>query len=181
MRVLVSMILAALLGSVAVSATPAETAFRKEVLDAHNRERAAVGVAPLVWSDDLAEDAADWAKSIAKKNVFRHDSQRSQGENIWMARAGRMTPASMVASWAAEKKNYLPGRAHPGASRTGNWADVAHYSAIVWSGTTKVGCAISRGATHDFLVCRYSPMGNIAGYTAYDPKKVPVAAKAKTK
>ena len=31
------------------------------VLAVHNRERAAVGVPPLVWSDTLAADAQDWA------------------------------------------------------------------------------------------------------------------------
>ena len=157
-------------GAATSAALPAITdkAFQAEILNAHNRERAAVGEAPMAWSGDLAEDADDWARTIAKANVFKHASQRSQGENIWMAKAGRMTPASMVASWAAEKANYLPGRPHPKASRTGNSADVSHYTAIVWAPTTKVGCALARGPTHDFLVCRYSPAGNIAGYAAYD-------------
>jgi hypothetical protein len=34
---------------------------------------------------------------------------------------------------------------------------------MVWPTTTKVGCAIASNARHDFLVCRYSPAGNVMG------------------
>jgi hypothetical protein len=48
-------------------------------------------------------------------------------------------------------------------SRTGRWNDVAHYTQVVWSRTTHVGCAIHSAARWDFLICRYSPPGNIDG------------------
>jgi cytoskeletal protein RodZ len=40
----------------------------KTILDVHNRERAAVSVPALVWSDKLAADAKDWADHLVKLN-----------------------------------------------------------------------------------------------------------------
>ena len=40
----------------------------KSILAVHNRERAAVGVPPLVWSDNLAADAKVWADTLGSKN-----------------------------------------------------------------------------------------------------------------
>jgi uncharacterized protein YkwD len=156
-----------------------DRALQSEILTAHNTERRSLGVADLKWSADLAEDAADWAKGLAKSGALKHASQRSHGENLWMGAAGRSTPAGMVGLWLAEKKNYIPGSAHPKTSKTGNWADVGHYTAIVWSATAEVGCAVSRNATHDFLVCRYNPAGNVRGYAAYDVNAARRVAEAK--
>jgi hypothetical protein len=44
---------------------------------------------------------------------------------------------------------------------------VAHYVQIVWRGTRAVGCAMASGASDDYLVCRYSPAGNVVGQKAF--------------
>lgn len=159
-----------------------DAAFQTEVLNAHNSERRAVGVADLVWDASLAKEAQEWANGLASSGAMQHASQRSHGENLYMSGAGRLTATQMVGGWLAERKNYIPGAAHPNVSKTGNWADVGHYTAMVWSATTSVGCAVARGARHDFLVCRYSPPANMRGRVAYDASKprreVAVAAAA---
>jgi hypothetical protein len=68
----------------------------------------------------------------------------------------------MVDGWIEERKDYVPGR-FPDVSRTGQWGDVGHYTQLIWSKTTSVGCAIATGADDDVLVCRYSPPGNFVG------------------
>ena len=50
----------------------------------------------------------------------------------------------------------------PAVSSSGNWEDVAHYTQMVWPTTTHVGCALYQ-ADWDYLICRYSPPGNIDG------------------
>ncbi len=159
----------------AVAAAPApkitDAAFQTEILNAHNAERRAVGSPDLKWDADLAEDAQDWANNLARSGTMTHASQRGQGENLYMSGIGRMSITQMVGGWIAERANYIPGGAHPNVSKTGNWADVGHYTAVVWSGTTSVGCAVGRGAKYDFLVCRYSPPGNMRGRMAYDASK----------
>lgn len=145
-----------------------DPAFQEEILAAHNRERTLLGIAPLVWSDDLAEDAEDWAEKLARANRMEHARQRRHGENLFFNGAGRRTPAQMVQGWTDEKLYYIPGGAHPNVSTTGDWRHVGHYTAVVWATTRAVGCAVKRSASSDFLVCRYDPPGNVRGYAAYD-------------
>ncbi len=148
-----------------------DPAFQTEVLNAHNAERRAVGVADLVWDASLAQEAQEWATGLASSGAMQHASQRTHGENLYMNAAGRSTVTQMIGGWLAERKNYIPGAAHPNVSKTGNWADVGHYTAMVWSTTTAVGCAVARGARSDFLVCRYNPPANMRGRVAYDASK----------
>ncbi len=54
------------------------------ILAIHNSERSAVGVPPLVWSDDLAASAKTWAEHLATTGKFEHDPHRPNGvgENL---------------------------------------------------------------------------------------------------
>ena len=52
----------------------------------------------------------------------------------------------------------------PDVSRTGRWSDVGHYTQIIWPETQEVGCATALNASHEVLVCRYWPAGNVIGY-----------------
>jgi len=80
-----------------------------------------------------------------------------------MAWHGTMTPEQLVGMWSAEKRLLAPGSmVFPASSRSGRWEDIAHYTQMVWPTTTRVGCAIF-AADWDYLVCRYSPPGNIDG------------------
>ena len=78
-----------------------------------------------------------------------------------MASHATMTPEQLVGMWSDEKRMLQPGL-FPAVSRTGQWEDVAHYTQMVWPTTTHVGCAIF-AADWDYLICRYSPPGNIDG------------------
>jgi hypothetical protein len=135
------------------------------ILAAHNAERARMGVAPLQWDPMLAASAAAYGPTLARLGRLQH-SPRSirpgQRENLWMGQRGRFNPEQMVGAWSAEKAYYRPGL-FPYVSRTGNWYDVAHYTQMVWRGTTHVGCAIYPSPQWDYLICRYSPPGNQDG------------------
>jgi uncharacterized protein YkwD len=145
----------------------APTAIETQLLAAHNAERIALKQPPLVWDAALAKRADGWAVTLARTGSFEHDTQKSDGENLWMGTRGAYTPAEMVGGWIAEKKDYKPGR-FPDVSRTGQWADVGHYTQLIWGRTTAVGCAIRANATDEYLVCRYSPPGNWIGEFATD-------------
>jgi len=134
-------------------------------LQAHNRERVAVGVAPLAWDPSLAAAAAAYAGRLAASGALRHSSRAErpgQGENLWMGTRGAYSPAQMIGSWAAERARFRPG-IFPAVSRTRNWADVGHYSQMIWPTTTRLGCAVASSPRLDVLVCRYAPAGNIDG------------------
>lgn len=135
------------------------------LLDAHNRTRAAAGAPPLSWDSRLAAGAQAHAAQLARTGQLAHSPRQSrpgQGENLWMGSAGAYTPEFMIQSWADERRHFRPGR-FPNVSTTGNWADVAHYTQMIWRSTTSVGCAIQRSGRWDVLVCRYSPPGNRDG------------------
>jgi len=133
----------------------------QQILTAHNAYRNAVGVPPLTWSNQLASDAQGWANNLAQTGQMVH-ANVPQGENLWMGTTGFFTLTSMVDSWGGERQFFKNG-VFPNVSTTGNWADVGHYTQVVWRGTTQVGCALASGGGNDFFVCRYSPAGNITG------------------
>lgn len=136
----------------------------QRLLAAHNRERAAVGHAPLQWDPALAASAATYGPALASMHRLVHsprEGRPGQRENLAMAFHGTLSVEQMVDMWSREKRLLQPGL-FPTVSRTGNWADVAHYTQMVWPTTTRVGCALY-SADWDYLICRYSPPGNIDG------------------
>jgi hypothetical protein len=74
----------------------------------------------------------------------------------------RGTPESLAGMWVAEKAVFVPGT-FPAVTRTGRWEDVAHYTQVIWKGTTHVGCALHDEGGWRYLICRYSPKGNADG------------------
>ena len=145
---------------------PWSGASASRLLAAHNRERARIGVAPLRWDPALAAAAASYGPTLARLGRLQHSPRAvrlGQLENLWMGTRGAFSPEQMVGNWISERAYYRPGMPFPYVSRTGNWADVAHYTQVVWSGTTHVGCAIYPSARWDYLICRYSPPGNVDG------------------
>ena len=139
--------------------------FPARVLAAHNAERAALGIPLLVWDPALGNGAAAYAQQMAFTGRFEH-SDRSQrpgvGENLWYGTHGAFSVEAMVAAWTSEKRMFQPGT-FPAVSRTGNWFDVAHYTQIIWPTTQRIGCALASTRRTDYLICRYSPAGNIDG------------------
>ena len=148
-----------------------------QLLAAHNRERAAVGHPPLQWDPQLAAAAALYGPVLARLGRLEHsprETRPGQRENLARAWHRTMTPEQLVGLWSGEKRLLQPGSSgpscprqfgclrFPAVSRTGNWEDVAHYTQMVWPTTTRVGCAIFP-ADFDYLICRYSPPGNIDG------------------
>jgi len=71
--------------------------------------------------------------------------------------------AEMSGGWVDERRLFKRGR-FPDVSRNGKWADVGHYTQIIWRTTTQVGCALASNATDEYLVCRYLASGNIVGF-----------------
>lgn len=139
--------------------------FPARILAAHNAERAADGLAPLVWDNNLGIAAAAWAEHLALTATFDHSDRRSRpgiGENLWAGTRGAYSIEAMVHAWASEKRSFVRG-IFPNVSRTGNWYDVSHYTQVIWPATTRIGCALASNARSDYLVCRYSPKGNVDG------------------
>lgn len=149
--------------SVSAQATSGE--FASRILAAHNSQRAAAGLPPLVWDPQLGNAAAAYAQQMAVTGLFAHSDRSKRpgtGENLWMGSHGYFSVEAMVGGWTAEKRFFVPG-VFPNVSSTGNWADVGHYTQMIWPTTQRVGCAVATGRQVDYLVCRYANAGNIDG------------------
>lgn len=139
------------------------TDFENTILDIHERERAEVDVPQLTWSDTLAEDAQAWAEQLASIGSLEHATDTDQGENLWAGSAGGYTTAEQVEDWVSEKSQYTPGT----PISYDNFASTGHYTQMVWSTTTDIGCGSATDGVQDYLVCRYYPPGNMLGETPY--------------
>jgi pathogenesis-related protein 1 len=139
--------------------------FSKTILDIHNRERAAVSVPPLVWSDKLANDAKTWVEHLARLGSLVHSGGSGQGENLsYRSSSGgpsTISTAQLIQGWISEKNDYHGAPIVKGGQVTG------HYTQMVWRTTTAVGCATASAGQSVYLVCRYSPPGNMLGERPY--------------
>ena len=161
---------AASAGLIALTCWPASAGATADVsarlLAMHNAERARMRAPPLQWDPRLAAAAASYGRSLARIGRLQHAPaahRLGQGENLWMGTRGAFSPEQMVGSWVAERSLFHAG-VFPDVSRNGRWSDVGHYTQMIWKGTTHIGCAIHRSPRWDFLVCRYSPPGNVNGH-----------------
>ena len=165
MRARLVVSLAALLASIAAAAAPTSPArFQARILALHNAQRAEVRLPPLAWDDALAAGAQGWAEHMAATGRFDHSdrhARRGIGENIWMGTRGSYSVDDGVRVWISDRRNFLPG-VFPNVSISG-WYGVSHYTQIIWPKTTRIGCGIASSSSSDYLVCRYSPAGNIDG------------------
>jgi hypothetical protein len=157
LRPLASFRIALLLPLLCVAASPASMPDR--LLAAHNAARKAVGSPPLRWNAKLAQDAQIWARYLAATGKFEHARRTGgQGENLWSGSKGGYALEEMVGAWTAEKVHFRRGRL-----RADDAGEAGHYTQMIWSTTTQLGCAIATGVEDDVLVCRYSPAGNVIG------------------
>ncbi len=156
------------------AATPAGTgstitaAQRDEILAQHNLFRAEVGQPPLAWDPTIAAGAQDWADAKQADGRFEHSST-DLGENL---AGGEVKDATIRLATGVgvtppddERANYQTDPQPTGQEKK----VVGHYTQIVWSSTTKVGCGFSKANKLAFgmVVCRYSPPGNVRGEFPY--------------
>jgi hypothetical protein len=154
--------------SIAIFATntSAQSNFESSVLQLHNAYRNEVKVKPLIWDETLAATAKEYANYLLKTNKFEHSKKYNVGENLWRGTTNYFTLEKMIKDWGSEKQ-YFVNKPCPHFSTTGNFADVGHYTQIIWNTTEKVGCALVSNNKIDVLVCHYKNAGNIVGIKAY--------------
>ncbi|MEA3082164.1 MAG: hypothetical protein QOD54_1832 [Sphingomonadales bacterium] len=164
----IAIVLSLLAAAAASSPAPGQSfaaTFPARILAAHNSERARAGVPLLVWDNALGNAAAGYATQMAMTGRFAHSDRTVRpgtGENLWMGTHGAFSVEAMVGGWTSEKRFFVPGT-FPNVSRTGDWADVGHYTQMIWPTTQRVGCALASTPRIDYLVCRYAYKGNVDG------------------
>ncbi|OAA47306.1 SCP-like extracellular [Beauveria brongniartii RCEF 3172] len=135
-----------------------------------NQARAERFVKPLSWSPDLAAYAQLWANLMASGQVpFQHAAgayRPSQGEVLYVQEASGCHPSydapfqSAMRAWLAQAPLYDD---KPIMTGHEPWL---HWSQCMWLGSTEIGCARAYSISEAykiFVVCRFSPEGNVYG------------------
>ena len=175
-------------GTGGTDVAPGETGVFEGTVAAHNQARAEVDATPplpeMVWSDELAMVAQEWADNLVSSencgDIF-HRTERMYGENIALVgsfgASEPFTGPDAVAMWVAEIECYTYGTI--GQSEQCDSACIAaqnsngcgHYTQVVWEDTTAVGCGYGTcedgNSTIEVIVCNYDPPGNYIGETPY--------------
>jgi len=109
----------------------------------------------------------------ANNGVYEHSpkSQRKvngvqSGENIGMGSS--LTGLEVTKLWYAEVQYTDPyGTADSMDDSTDSSEEIGHYTAMIWSTSTKLGCGKGKskvsGSAGDYWVCQYGPAGNVVG------------------
>ncbi|UZQ55057.1 CAP domain-containing protein [Trichothermofontia sichuanensis B231] len=132
----------------------------QEMLAAHNQWRSRVGVPPLRWSPQLTSYAQEWANYLASTGQFNHRPQQQYGENLFWGSGRRWSPTEVVNDWGSEVRDY-----DYASNRCRSVC--GHYTQVVWSRTTEVGCAVGRSGNQEVWVGNYHPPGNFIGQRPY--------------
>jgi len=159
---------------------------QQELLDQHNTQRsvtalgntgdqpAATNMVQLQWDEYLAKESKIWADTCQ----WAHDPDKGKyqgqpvGENLYTAYNSNDVVdniaklVSGVDSWYDEHKHYIYDN-YPDDCQSKK--QCGHYTANIWATTTKVGCAYATCGQDSewfqvYMVCRYSPAGNIGVY-----------------
>ena len=148
--------------------TEAIEEFRRYMLDAHNEWRIAYGL-PLYNRENYLEVSSnEWVKHMWDIKTMIHSHNPMVGENLaW--RSENITDLktltyALYKQWSDEIFHFSNNKV-PYTSTDGY--PTGHISQILWKTSTKLGCSMYGKDTTYYVVCHYSPVGNIFGMTPF--------------
>ncbi|MFC4230275.1 CAP family protein [Parasediminibacterium paludis] len=137
----------------------------QEVLQHHNNIREKVGSPALVWNQQLAAYAQQWADYLANNNhcTMKHrdhpgEGDKAYGENIfWGSSSDYYKPMDASLSWYGEIKFFKYQRLNDN-----NWYKTGHYTQMVWKDTKEMGVGVAVCPNGGLIVvANYYPAGNV--------------------
>lgn len=145
------------------------------MVEAHNRWRRQVHTPDLSWSNAAAQVAQAWADELARRDCQVSHSPGDErrliwGENVYSYWRGgryegwRKTPEFVVDRWASEGQWYDP-ETHECNAPSGSVC--GHFTQVVSTYSTHVGCARARCPSAEVWVCNYAPPGNYKDVPPY--------------
>ncbi|KAL8137003.1 hypothetical protein V2J09_003004 [Rumex salicifolius] len=135
----------------------------QDYLEPHNAARAAVGVDPMTWDSTVAAYAQAYADSRNGDCVLQHSQGGPYGENLVAGPSSTLSAGEAVKMWVDEGLDYDYGSNSCAAGKV-----CGHYTQVVWRDSTALGCArapCNNGGL--FIICSYSPRGNMNGERPY--------------
>ncbi|CAA6655719.1 unnamed protein product [Spirodela intermedia] len=113
----------------------------------HNDERSKVGVGPVSWDEEVAA----FAESYANQDITVCKTRGHSGDRA-------ATASDAMSLWASEGDDF-----DKSTKTCAEGKECGHYTQVVWRDSTAIGCA--RAVCNDvvFIICNYSPPGNVDG------------------
>ncbi|XP_046569637.1 uncharacterized protein LOC124277960 [Haliotis rubra] len=154
------------------------SAYYGKIVDRHNEIRREVGASDMremVWDDGLSKAAENWVKSCRYERAPSYITDC--GQNLYYANhlvqtwnGIDRTVRKAIATWDGDKAYFRYGK---------DCGSACAYSQVVWSTSTRVGCAMNRcyrmqaGAYEKryttLFACFYSPKGEMTNDFPYTP------------
>ncbi len=158
------------------------TVSSEALVNTHNSVRQRLGIPDLVWSNQMAVYATEWALFLANQGgcglQYRGPNslplyKNGLGENLYKGDAvvwadGRrevqqLEAKQVVLSWVEQSVDYDYSSNSCGPNR-----DCENYTQVVWRDSRVVGCgAASCGNKDQIWVCNYDPPGNFLNQRPY--------------
>ncbi|KAJ2995191.1 hypothetical protein HDV02_001017 [Globomyces sp. JEL0801] len=137
---------------------PATNNFEQDCINLNNAFRKLMGLKEYTRSPRLTSVAQNWANQLASTNSFRHSSF-GNGENLYSTTGGDQSCGAAIVAWMKEIDAYASGM----RIGSGNFASYGHFTQLMSSLSTEVGCASAVNGRTRVTVCEYSPPGNMVG------------------
>ncbi|CAF0787118.1 unnamed protein product [Brachionus calyciflorus] len=131
--------------------------FINEALDAHNKYRKLHDAPALELSNELTEQALEWAEHLAERGQLKYKNASLKnepiGENILRAKIFYLSGDECTNEWYKEENDYkYNGLFTP---------STGHFTQLVWKNTRKVGFAYAQTSDgYFYVVANYYPAGN---------------------
>lgn len=131
--------------------------FQIDCIRQHNIYRHRHRACRLLWSEDLAAGAAEWADHLAATKTLEHSPQKECGENLACAKGYDLRGDKVADMWYEEIKDY-------NFETPAFNAKCGHFTQTIWRGTKEFGVAKSIADDgSQYVVARYNPPGNVLG------------------
>ncbi|KAI3902028.1 hypothetical protein MKW98_013702 [Papaver atlanticum] len=134
----------------------------EDYLAPHNAARANVNVEPMIWEDNVAAYASEYANKRSWDCNLVHSTGGPYGENLAKNDYADLSVGDAVNMWVSEMSNY------DYESNSCQGGQCLHYTQVVWADSVRLGCAsVACVAGGTFVICSYDPQGNWVGQRPY--------------
>uniref|UniRef100_A0A0N4Z2X0 SCP domain-containing protein n=1 Tax=Parastrongyloides trichosuri TaxID=131310 RepID=A0A0N4Z2X0_PARTI len=134
------------------------TSNKRQFLNQTNEYRKMHQVGSVIMNETINKISEDYAKKLASQNVLKHSGIKGYGENL-LYMSESLVMKRGIKSWYEEVKYY--DFSNPVYnSKTG------HFTQLVWKKTKQVGFGVAQNGSRVFVVCHYTPRGNVIGQFA---------------
>lgn len=140
-------------------ASPSDSEFQKQIVRQHNVYRKQHGnVGDLKVNKEMCKTAQQWAQHLADIKKLDHDRS---GQNVAWSNKEGYSGEDVVKQWYREISEVSFSDIESALDK-----HAGHFTQVVWKGSREIGIgrAFADNGRDVYVVCNYSPAGNMKGH-----------------